>query len=232
MLTYLYCNKLFRKNCPIHKARYDIYKRIEAINEKNDRISEKIGKISDPQKKERYKETHPYINIDPKERKIHRDMKKLLYMKRQFMLKVGENSEIFNSETATYDYFEQRAPFSKALFNECSKYFMIFIKEFQVTEKPSISTVSARIDHYNETHYNKLPKNEMMKFYELFQNNTFEEIKKKGLYSKATYYRYLKRFNEIRVTKNCVIDLDLICAPADLRNYHSLILSKRQLFIH
>ena len=232
MLTYLYCNKLFRKNCPIHKARYDTYKRVEAINEKNDRISENIGKISDPKKNERYKETHPYINVDPKERKIHKEMKKLLYLKRQFMLNVDEDSEIFNSETAKYGYFEKRALFSKALFKECSKFFMSFIKEFQVTEKPSISTVSERIDHYNETHYNKLPKNVMMKFYELLQNNTFEELKKKGLYSKATYYRYLKRFNEIRVTKNSVIDLDLICAPLDLRNYHSLVHSRSQIFIH
>lgn len=107
---------------------------------------------------------------------------------------------------------------------------MRFIKEFQVTEKPSISAVSERIDHYNDTHFHKLPRNEMMKFYELFQNNTFEDIRKKGLYSKATYYRYLKRFNEIGVTKNSVMDLDLIYARADLRNYHTLIFNKIQIF--
>ena len=107
---------------------------------------------------------------------------------------------------------------------------MNFIKEFQVTEKPSISMVSERIDHFNNTHFKGLPKNQMMKFYELLQNNTFEDLKRKGLYSKATYYRYLKRFNEIGVTKNSVIDLDLICVPADLRNYHSLILGMLQIF--
>lgn len=230
MLTYLYSNKLFRKSCPQHKARYEIYKSVEASIDKNDRISERIGKISDPNKKEKYMTTHPYIKIDPKEQRIHKDIKKLLSRGRQFMLTIDEDVERFNSETASYGYFEQRAHFSKSLFKECTKFLRSFVKEFQVSEKPSISVVSDRIDHYNATHYEKLPKNAMMKFYELLQNNTFEDIKRKELYAKASYYRYLKRFNEIGITTNNVIDLDLICVPADLRNYHSLIYAKRQIF--
>jgi len=230
MLTYLYCNNVFRKNCPKHKARYEIYKRVEGMKDKNDRISERIGKISDPNKKEKYRTSHPYLKIDPKEKQVHEIMKKLFAQGRQFMLKVNEEVERFNTVTDKYGFVEERALFSKALFNECSRFFMNFIKEFQVTEKPSISMVSERIDHFNNTHYKKLPKNEMMKFYALLQNNTFEDLKNKNLYSKATYYRYLKRFNEIGVTKNSVIDLDLICVPADLRNYHSLIFTKLQIF--
>jgi hypothetical protein len=230
MLTYLFCNNVFRKKCPKHKARYEIFKRVEGMKDKNDRISERIGKISDANKKERFRSSHPYLTPDNREKQVHEIMKKLFAQGRQFMLKVDEEVERFNTVTDKYGYVENRALFSRGLFNECARFFMRFIKEFQVTEKPSISTVSDRIDHFNDTHFHKLPRNEMMKFYELFQNNTFEDIRKKGFYSKATYYRYLKRFNEIGVTKNSVIDLDLICVPADLRNYHSLIFTKLQIF--
>ena len=75
-------------------------------------------------------------------------------------------------------------------------------------------------------HYKNLPKKDMMKFYELLQNNSFEEIKKKNLYSRATYYQYLNRFEEIGVTKNNVIILDHISVPADLRQYHTTIFNK------
>ena len=230
MLTYLYSNYVFRKNCPIHKARYEIYKKVEGIIAKNDRIAEKLHKILDQKRKEKYQQTHPYIEIDPREKRVHAEMKKLLSRGRQFMLKVDENIDQFNSKAAKYGYFEERALFSKALFRECSKFFLNFIKEFQVKEKPSVSTVSDRIDQYNETHRSKLPKKEMMKFYEILQTNTFEEIKRKRLYSKATYYRYLKRFEEIGVTKNNVIDLDLIYASVDLRSYHTTIFSNRLIF--
>lgn len=230
MFSYLYCNRIFRNKCPRHKVRYEIYKRVEANNEKNDRLADRIAKFSDPAKKAKFKKSHPYLEVTPNERKIHKDMKKLLSRNRLFMLRVDENVQRFNSETDNYEYFEERAHFSKALFKECSRFFLDFIKEFQVTEKPSISAVSDRIDLYNDTHFNQLPKNEMMKFYELLQNNTFEDISNKKLYSRATYYRYLKRFNEIGITKNSVMDIDLICVPADLRNYHSILFAKRQLF--
>lgn len=230
MLTYLYNNYVFRKKCPIHKARYEVYKKVEGIKAKNDRISKQMGKISDQSRREKYRSTHSYSPIDHKEEKIHSAMKKLLSRGRQFMLITDDSVNQFNTVSARYDYFEERALFSKVLLRECSKFFMDFIKEFQVSEKPSLSNASERIDLYNKTHYKQLPRNEMMKFYELLQNNSFEDIKKKGLYSKATYYRYLKRFEEIGVTKNSVIDLDLICVPADLKNYHSIIFSKNQFF--
>lgn len=230
MLTYLFNNYVFRKKCPIHKAKYDIYKKIEGISAKNDRISESLGKITDPKKKEKYKLDHPYIEKDPKEQRVHSHMKKLLSRGRQFMIKTNEDIDQFNKATGKYGHFEERALFSTELFNECSKFFMAFINEFQVKEKPSLATVSGRIDEYNNTHYKPLPKNEMMKFYELLQNNSFEDVKKKGLYSRATYYRYMDRFEKIKVTKNHVINRDLICVPVDLRNYHSTIFSKNQLF--
>lgn len=230
MLTYLFNNYVFRKKCPVHVANYKIYKKVDGINAKNDRIADKIAKITDPKKKDAYKRANPYLVKDQREERIYSSMKKLLSRGRQFMLKTTDSIDLFNNVTGRYEDFEERAPFSKALFRECSKFFMDFIKEFQVTEKPSLSTVADRIDDYNNTHYKPLPRNEMLKFYELLQNNTFEDIKKKGLYSRATYYRYMDRFEKIGVTKNCVVDLDLICVAADLRNYHSTIFSFKQIF--
>lgn len=230
MLSYLYNNTLFRTNCPIHQARYEVYKKVESIKAKNDKIAERLGLIDSPKNKERYKKTHPYLPVDPKEEKVHKSMKKLISHNREFMLKIDEKTEKFNNESGRYPQFEPRAKFSKALLKECSKFFLQFIKEFQVAEKPSLATVSDRIDEYNNTHSKKLPKNEMMKFYELLQNNSFEDIKKKKLYSKATYYRYLMRFEEIGVTKNNTIVLDHISVPMDLKQYHSTIFTKNQLF--
>jgi hypothetical protein len=230
MLSYLYNNNVFRRKCPIHKSRYEIYKKVESIEAKNERITERIRLINDPGKQEKYRIAHPYYQIDPKEKRVHKSMKKLILHERQFMVKVDEDVEKFNGTSGRYDHFEPRAKFSKVLFKECSKFFIEFIKEFQVSEKPSLSTVSDRINDYNTIHYKKLPKNEMMKFYELLQSNSFDEIKRKKLYSKATFYRYLKRFEDIGITKNNAIVLDHISVPVDLREYHSMFFSRSIIF--
>ena len=226
MLSYLYNNSLFRKKCPVHKARYEVYTKVESIEAKNMRITERISLINDQTKKDVYRKSHPYLTIDPTERRIHKSVKKLLSKERQFMIQIDEEVDRFNAESGKYPHFEPRAKFSKGLFKECSKLFLEFIKEFQITEKPSLSCVSDRLDDYNNSHYKKLPKKDMMKFYELLQNNSFEEIKKKNLYSRATYYRYLNRFEEIGVTKNNLIILDHISVPADLKQYHTTIFNK------
>lgn len=228
MLSYLFNNKLFRKKCPVHKSRFDIYKKVESMKAKDKRITDALKSIDDPKKRERYLISHPYSVIEPADQRVHKSVKKLISRDRQFMLKIDDKTERFNLETGKYAHFEPRALFSKALFKECAILFREFIKEFQIKEKPSLATVADRIDDYNKTHYNKLPKNEMMKFYELLQSNTFEEIKKKNLYSKATYYRYLKRFEEIRITKNHTMVLDLISVPSDLHQYHTLFFNINQ----
>ncbi len=52
------------------------------------------------------------------------------------MLTIDEDVERFNSETASYGYFEQRAHFSKDLFKECAKFLLSFVKAFEVSESP------------------------------------------------------------------------------------------------
>jgi hypothetical protein len=230
MLSYLYNNKVFRKNCPVHSANYKIYKKVEAAKLKNDRIAEKYGSLKSEEKRHKFITKHPYLTIGKESTIIFKRMSKLLNRNRQFNLKTTPHIDEFNSKTTNSQSFDPRALFSRALFNECAIFFKSFIKEFQVTAKPSECAVSDRIEEYNLKHYDKLPKNEMIKFYALLQKYSYEEIRKKGLYSKATFFRYKNRFEKIGVTKNNVMLADFIHASVDLSNYHAKIIHNKSLF--
>ena len=228
MLSYLFNHKLFRKNCPVHKARYEIYKRVESSKQKNDTISKRTSSFKLDFFKKKYIENHPYIKIEKDDSIIHKKISKLLNQNRQFLLKVGPSVIDFNSKSCSLP-FDPRAFFSRDLFLECAKFFKSFIKEFQIEEKPSECAVSERIDEYNSRNYHKLPKNEMIKFYALLQNLSFEEVMKRGLYSRATFYRYKNRFEKIGITQNNVMLFDHINATVDLSLYHHHIIYNRKL---
>jgi hypothetical protein len=230
MLSYLYNNKVFRKNCTVHSANYALYKKVEAAKLKNDKIAERNGLFKSESMRHRYMTNHPYIAISKESMFVYKKMSKLLNRNREFILKSTPHIDEFNSKTTSYSNFEPRALFSKSLFKECAKFFKSFIKEFQITEKPSECTVRERIDEYNSKNYHKLPKNEMVKFYALLEKYSYEEIRKKGLYSKATFFRYKNRFEKIGVTKNNVMVSDLIHASVDLSMYHSQIIYNNSLF--
>jgi hypothetical protein len=223
MLSYLFNHKVFRKNCTIHKKKYEIYKKVESIMHKNDIIAKKTGSFRLEAYKNRYIENHPYIYPDPNDKIIHKKMTELLNRKRQFLLKTNPFIEEYNKSTIKAQ-FEPRAFFSKELFIECSKFFKSFIMDFQIKEKPSEAVVSDRIEKYNFDHYHKLPKNEMMKFYIMLQHFSFEDILKKGIYSRATFYRYKSRFEKIGVTQNNIMLLDFAHASVDLSQYHTEII--------
>lgn len=229
MLSYLFNHGVFRKKCPIHKKRYEIFKKVESVKLKNDRTAVKTAsKFMFESARKDFIENTPYIQIDKGDEDIHKKMSKLLNRKRQFLLKTNDRIEEYNTNTIRA-YFEPRAHFSKQLFNECSKFFLSFIKEFQIKEKPSEAVVSNLIDNYNESNYHRLPKNEMMKFYIMLQNFTFEEILKKGIYSRATFYRHKSRFAKIGVTQNNIMLVDKVNAPLDLMSYHTELIYGNQL---
>jgi len=228
MLSYLYNHKLFRKNCPVHKARYEVYKKVEAAKLKNERIAKRTGTYKIDFFKKKYIENHPYLIIDKNDLIIHKKMSRLLNHNRCFLLKSNPSIDAFNSKTISAT-FDPRAFFSKALFIECAKFFKSFILEFQIKEKPSECVVRDRISKYNSEHYDKLPEKEMLKIYALLQNFTFEEIMKKGLYSRATFFRYKSRFNKIGITQNSIVSTEHISAPLDLAQYHSQIIYGKNL---
>lgn len=228
MLSYIFNHKVFRKNSPKHKARYEVYKKVEAIHEKNDRIAQRIGKIKSEERKQKFIENNPFISVDMEQQEMHAKMAKILNMKRQFFIKTNEYVEECNSMTA-HSNDETRALFSKELFLECAKIFKGFILDFQVHERPQENIVSDLIDTYNYGHKNKLPKNEMMKFYAILQTKSFDEILKSGYYSRATFFRYKSRFKAIGITQNFMIPFDHINVPVDLSQYHHHLMFNKKL---
>jgi len=229
MLSYLYNHKIFRKNCPVHSANYKLYKAVEAAKLKNDRISVKNRTFNNESQKYRFMTNNPYVIISKESNMVFKRISKLLNRNREFILKTTPHIDEFNSKTTSLSVFEPRALFSRTLFNECAIFFKSFIKEFQITEKPSECSVRERIDEYNLKNFHKLPKNEMLKFYALLQKYSFEEIKKKSLYSKATFFRYKNRFEKIGVTKNNVMVADFIHASVDLSRYHTYLIYNKSL---
>ncbi len=228
MLSYLYNHKVFRKDCTIHKGRYEIYKKVESQIHKNDIISDKINSFKLESPKNKYIENHPYIVIDKNDMVIHKKISRFLNRNRQFLMKVGPEVTDFNSKTSSLP-FDPRAFFSRELFKECARFFKSFLKDFHIKEKPSECVVSDRIDEYNSKNYSKLPKNEMLKFYALLQNFSFEDIMKRKLYSKATFYRYKQRFEQIGITQNNVVVCGYVDAPMDLGLYHHQIIYGKKL---
>ncbi len=111
-LSYLFNHKIFRKKCPIHKANYEIYKKVESAKQKNDSIALRTGSFRSTILKNAFIATHPYINYCKSDEAIHRKMTRLLNRKRQFYLKTSKYIEEFNSETFSAS-FEPRAMFSK-----------------------------------------------------------------------------------------------------------------------
>ena len=228
MLSYLFNHKVFRKNCPIHKQRYEIYKKVESAKEKNERIAQRTGSFKNIRNKQRYIDSHPFIIIDRNHLAIHNKMSKLLNRKRQFLVKTNRSIEEFNSVTMG-STFDPRALFSKALFLECAKFFKAFITEFQIKEKPSEAIVRERIDKYNSEQYHKLPKNNMLRFFKMLENSSFDEIRKGGYYPRSTFFKYKQRFAKIGITQNYVMPVDHINVPVDFSQYHHSIMYEKPL---
>ena len=220
--------RFFRKKCPTHQANYRIYKRVESAKAKNDSIASRTGSFRSSIIREAFIKCHPYINIDKSDILIHKKMTSLLNRKRQFLLTVNKYVKEFNSTTQSCT-FDPRAQFSKTLLLHCSKFFISSINEFQVTEKPPEAIVKDRIEKHNSEHYTKLPKNEMLKFYSLLKNSSFEELMKTGPYSRATFYRYKSRFEKIGITQNNIMPNDFIHSKIDLGQYHHHIIYGKRL---
>jgi hypothetical protein len=115
-------------------------------------------------------------------------MDSLLNRQSEFMLDVSKTVDDFNKKTIMINHYENRALFSKELFKGCARVFCDFVLEFQVVEKPNKARVAELMDIYTQRIGNKLPKNEMLKFYVQLENGSFDRIWKEGIYSKATFY--------------------------------------------
>lgn len=229
-LSYLFKQKVFRKNCPYHKANYKIYKSVEMQLKKNESIFLHLSRLKSEKTKENYLKLNPIIKISTENKAIYRNMERLLDRQSEFMLQVSKEVDMFNKTTVKSSHYESRALFSKELFKACTKVFLDFVNEFQVIEKPNRAKVAEIIDEYNQRIGNKLPKNEMLKFYSLLENGSFDKIRKENIYSKSTFFRYVSRFKKIGITQQNIVPEGIkIVSKVDLVNYYSHIMYSKPL---
>lgn len=104
MLSYLFSHNVFRKKCPIHKARYEIYKKVESLKQKNDLIAANAKFFPEGIARDTYLKAHPYHLLDKNEEAIHNKMAPLLNKERKFFLKIGKAVEDFNAMTVSGVY--------------------------------------------------------------------------------------------------------------------------------
>jgi len=230
-LSYLFRQNIFRRRCEYHQNSLEIYKEVESKKRKNDKISERIARFKNEGAKERYRISNPYYKIEKSDQRIHKQVDALLNKGCKFMLVNSKRDQEFNSVTIPQERDHGTAKFDEQVLRECSIVFYDFIMQYQVKEKPMAMAVADLIDQYNASHYNQLPKREMMKFYEhLLINGTFENVRDKEYYSRSTYYRYKERFKKIGITEQNIIPNCTINVSPDLRAYHQQVIYNANLF--
>ncbi len=123
-LNYLHKKHLFRKHCPHFKPYYNIYQEVENALQKNNRIAKRVGELPE-EKKSAYKKAHPYIRIDPENRKVFKWVSSLIYKKTFFKLAVDEKVTEYNKGMVPYNCSE--AQFSGKLLLLCFDKLLTFM---------------------------------------------------------------------------------------------------------
>jgi len=97
-LNYLFKHNIFRKNCPFFKIDYKCYSRIKNSIKKNDSIAKKAGTLIESEKN-KFLRANPYDKISPNDRKTYKYVTSLLETKAKFMMRVGEETALYNKKT-------------------------------------------------------------------------------------------------------------------------------------
>lgn len=223
-LNYLFKQHIFRKNCAHFKINYRNYLRIENAIQRNDRIAQKAGKLSDKEK-EAYLLANPYERISKNDRETYKHVSRLLSKKTHFMLETDFSTDQYNYKTVNYTCDE--AKFSKSLLALCLNKLVEFIQDFQIKELPAEESVREAIIKHNAYSKQELPKSEMLQFYDqLLKYGSFKEAGKYSGCSRATMYRYKERFKKIGITERHlkpVENYSIPEAPLDMKEYHSFL---------
>lgn len=224
-INYLYKHSLFRKNCPQFKIDYKNYLRITNMMQRNERISKQAGTFTDAELKEKYLKKYPYKLISKNDKLTHKYVSKTLEMRTFFRLEVSGNTALYNEQKV--NYVRDGAKFDQGIIKLCLQKLLSFIDEFQVKELPDEDQLSMRIDIKN-SYSRSLPKSEMIYFYSLLQKHgSFKEAARYGGLSRATMYRYKKRFKEIGIHENSIKPMDDYTLPTvktDFQEYHSALI--------
>jgi len=72
LLSYIFKNKVFRKNCPFHKSNYKIYKEVEMQQKSNERILANMSRFKSDRVRENYIKANPIFKISAENKAIHK----------------------------------------------------------------------------------------------------------------------------------------------------------------
>lgn len=233
-LNYLFKHNIFRNKCPQFNIDYKVYKRVSAIKQRNDRIAKAVA--NQPQElRAMYLKYHPYEVVKKTDKLIFKITSHIMESSPSFRLNISEGSKLWNSSTID-NVICKTALFSTELLTLCFKKLVSFINEFQLKELPNEEKVSIDIDKYNSTHKSKLPRADMLQFYDLLVKHvTFREAARVSRYSRATLYRYKARFKKIGITEiNMTKEENFIFPEAslDLKEYHAVMMYKLNIARH
>lgn len=231
LINYLHKHNIFRKNCKFFKSDYRTYMIVENAQQKNIRLSKKIGSLPDDQK-EQYLREHPYEKIPKDFKQIHKSVTKLITRRRYFKIEVDELSYDFNRKTIPFNSDDVK--FCPNVLKLCLKKLVEFIKEYQIKELPAEEIVRQHIEYYNTLNSIKLRSSEMLRFYShLLKHGSFKDAAKYLELSRATLYRYKQKFKKIGITdKSLKLKETTYTIPLptmDLKEYHSTIIYDNQL---
>ncbi|GAC1423041.1 MAG: hypothetical protein NVS1B13_16550 [Flavisolibacter sp.] len=223
--NYLYKRNLFRRSDKIWLRRYKEYKRIENIKVRNDKKSKQIGLLPE-RDKEQYRINYPYERITRQESALHKEIGKIINAQPSFRFEISPDDEMYNLEMVPFH--SDKAKFSQNLIKLILNKLVKSINEFKIKALPDIARIAIEIDKANSKRVkNKLPKKEMLDFYEkLVQFGSFKEVRKECRMSKATFFRYKARFKLIGITDKNVRpnkEYTFPSAPLDFQLYHSYL---------
>lgn len=194
-------------------------------------IAKKIRTLP-KEEKEIYRKLNPEERISRDDRANYKYISSLMERSPKFMLKTSASADLYNSATLVVVNSSRSIECGTALFSQelialCLEKLTSFIDEFQLTALPQEEKVSVTIDRYNSSHRQKLPKADMIQFYDLLvKYGSFREVARLSRYSKATLYRYKDRFKKIGITENNIkpgAGFVFPKAALNLNDYHDFL---------
>jgi hypothetical protein len=229
-LNYMFKHNIFRRDCSYFKMEYKDYLNTSKKVQRNDEIAKKVVGMSEAQK-EAYLKFTPYQVISSDDRKIYKQVSKLLERQPRFMLATSADTKAYNQRTVNYKC--ELAEFTPELLTLCFQKLENYINEFQIRELPDEEKVSLKIDEYNKANSRKMLKTGMMQFYGwLVRYGSFSEVRKRSIYPDITFKRYKARFKKIGITERHIqpdTPFSMPIASKDLKGYHDFLFENRHL---
>lgn len=240
-MSYVFMNKIFRKDCHIWNDCKELYKEYRNKNGKQD-DSLLIWKRT----------------LEPEQLKKLDYIKNMINKSKKFYISDKNQNRSFDIETDEYfikvagkkERFEAFSLFSENLFNELSKKFLSILSEFELELFQDKTDIINKAVQHNERvnkersrlkksgidlpeKRNRIDKkisiSKISVALELLKTYNFSEIDKTGMYSRQTWYNIRKDLELLGVKETSILDLT-VNAKFDLMNYfNDIIYNQRKI---